>query len=161
MIGEHFIGLQDVVGGQRIEPSGDAETVVVLQSCASGGEQAVGSGLGQQRFDFLGAGVDQKSVGLPVFVAVIAALLGGKFLQKVSGDAGALQQMPVRPRSVPIHAAQKHVLVLVGAGAEVGIEDVRMRPEFQRQAENFENVAAHTAAGFLRFFDEWRQVLQG
>src|ERR1700722_703822 len=85
MIGQHFVGLQDILRGQRIKPGGDTKAVVVLQGSAGGGEQTAGSGLGQERFYFLGACVDQESVGLAFFIliriyAVVAALLWGKFL---------------------------------------------------------------------------------
>ena len=35
VIGEHLVGLQDVLAGQRIEPRGDAEAVVVLEGGAA------------------------------------------------------------------------------------------------------------------------------
>jgi hypothetical protein len=37
-----------------------------------------------------------------------------------------------------VHAAEKNALLSVGAGAEVGVEDIRMRPEFEREAKNLE-----------------------
>ena len=162
MVGEQLVGLQDIIGGEGIEPGGDAETVVVFEGGASGGEQAVGRKRGQQRFDFIGAGVDQKSVGLAVFTdSVVAALVGGKSLQEICGDAGALQQSAVGPGGVAVHAAEQHVLMGVEADAEIGVENVGVRPELERQPENLKDVAAHTAAGFFGVGDEERKLVEG
>ncbi len=160
MVGQHFVGLQNIVGCNRIEPGGDSEAVVVLQGGASGPQQFLWGPLGQQGINFRRAGIDQKSVGLQVLVdAVVAALSRGEFLQEFRIDAGALQQCAVGPGRVTIHATKKYALLFVRAGAEVAIENVGVRPELKGQAEDFEDVSAHAAAGLSgNFGKQWEFV---
>ncbi len=49
----------------------------------------------------------------------------------------------------------------VGAGTEVGVEDIGVRPEFEREAKDFEDVAAHALAGFFRGCGEGREFVEG
>src|SRR5579859_3675113 len=162
MIGQHFIGLQDIFSGQGVEPCGNAEAVVVFESGASGGEQMVWSGRGQQGFDFVGACVDEEPVGLTVFLdTVVTALTGRKLPEKIGGDASALQKRTVGPGGVAIHAAEQNALTRVGAGTEVGVEDIGVRPEFQRKAEDLKYVAAHALARRSRGLSEWRKLVEG
>src|ERR1035441_5707151 len=103
---------------------------VVFESGAGGGEQLGGSGAGEQGFDLVGAGVDEEAVGLAVFIdAVVAALAGGKLVEEIGGDAGALQERAIGPGGVAVHAAEENALMRVGAGTEVGVEDIGVRPE--------------------------------
>ena len=154
VIGEKFVGSQNIVAGQGIEPCGNAEAVVVLQSGAGSGEQFVGRERGDKGFDLFGAGINEEAVGLAAFVficiyAVIGALGGRKFLEEIGGDAGALQESTIGPGGMAIHAAEENTLIRVGSGAEVSVEDVGVRPELEREPEDLEDIAAHAFAGFL------------
>src|SRR5581483_3491238 len=61
-----------------------------------------------------------------------------------------------------IHTAKNQRLLLVRTGAEILIQLVRMRPEFQRQPKNFENIAMHAAPIFFRVGYErlkfWKRI---
>ena len=82
--------------------------------------------------------------------------------EKIRRYARALQQRAIRPRRMPwrLHFAQKNALLLVSPGAELGIEDVAVRPELERQAKNLKNVAAHALTRLLRLFGKWRKIIE-
>jgi len=122
--------------------------------------------VGERLGEALGARVDEKAVGLAAFVfiriyAVVTAFVRRKLLQKIRGDAGALQEYVIGPGGVAIHAAEQNALMLVSAGAEISIEDVGVRPEGEREAENLEDVAAHAFAGLLGVFGKGRKLVEG
>ena len=131
MIGEGFVGAKDLIGSEGIEPGGDTEAVVVIEGGAGALQQLFGARLGEKRLDFVESRIDQESIGLTVGAnAVVSALIATKGLEKFCSDAGALQQGVIGPRGVAVHATEENALVLVGAGAEVLIEDIGMRPDF-------------------------------
>ena len=52
-------------------------------------------------------------------------------------------------------------MIGVSAGAEVGIEDVRVRPEGERKAKDFNDVAAHALARRFCVFNKGRELVEG
>ncbi len=92
--------------------------------------------------------------------AVVTPLLSGKFLQEISCDARAFQQSTIRPRRVPVHSTQKDALLLISSGAEAGVEDIGMRPEFEWHAKNFNNIPSHGLARLFRIFYKWRKLVE-
>ena len=59
-----------------------------------------------------------------------------------------------------VHAAKKDGLLLVASAAEVCVENVRMRPEFERESGDFEDVAAQPASIFLCIVDEGGKLVE-
>src|ERR1700692_4812198 len=59
-----------------------------------------------------------------------------------------------------LHPAQKNPLFLVRARAELGIQNVRMRPELQRQAQDLKHVAAHALARLFGLRCERRKLIE-
>ena len=156
-IRQHLVGLQNIISRQRIKPRRDAQAIVIGKSGAAPGQQLLGGERRQQRLDLLFPGVYQKAIRLHVLIdAEITPFCGGQLLQKIRRNARTLQQRTIRPRRMPIHSAQQNTLFLVSTHAELRVEQVGVRPELQRHAQNLKNVSAHRAARPLRVVDKRR-----
>src|SRR6266852_160492 len=161
MLGHEPVGLQHILIGERIEPRRDAQAVVVLERGAGGGEKPLVTWLWKKRHDLIRARVNHETVGIEILAgAVIAAFALGKFLQEIPADASAFQQRAICPARVTIHTAEKNSLVFAGTSVELAIEFIDVGPGLQRQAENFQNVAAHSASGLFRLGREGRKLVE-
>jgi hypothetical protein len=91
MLRQKPVGLQYIITGERIEPGGDAQAVIVLNCGAGSSQEPVVSGLRKQGRDLLNPCVNQETVGFEILATtVVAALAFGKFLEEILVNASAL-----------------------------------------------------------------------
>jgi len=108
-----------------------------LQRCTPEARSRSIRWLSQQPIDFFHPGIHDKAIGLGIFAhAVITALAFAKLLQIFAGDAGALELARDLPSQCGHPCRSTTRLIGVGAGAELGIELIGVRPKFERKAQD-------------------------